>query len=118
MSGTPLRLMLDEYIWKELTKVLKERGYDALSIVDVSRSAADETILELASTQGRAVLTFNVRHFGPLAQIWYERGKNHARIILSEEISQTELIRRTIRFLEAVTAEDMENNVRRLEDFK
>lgn len=118
MNGAPLRLLLDEHIWKGLTKVLKDRGYDALSIVDINRSADDEPILELAAAQGRAVLTFNVKHFGPLAFIWYERGKNHAGIILSEEIPQGELVRRTIRFLEAVTAEEMENSVRRLEDFK
>lgn len=46
MSGTPIKLMLDEHIWKELTKVLRKHGYDAVSIVDVNRSAEDEPILE------------------------------------------------------------------------
>ena len=63
MTGMPIKLMLDEHIWKGMTKALKARGYDAVSIVDIDRSAADEPILALATEQGRAILTFNVREF-------------------------------------------------------
>lgn len=118
MNGTPVRLFLDEHIWKGLTKTLQARGYDAISIVDVERSADDEPVLEIATMQGRAVLTFNVKDFAPLSQVWYERGQEHAGIILSGEISQSQLVRRTIRLLETITAEELHNNVRWLEDFK
>ena len=81
MNGTPIKLILDEHIWKGLTKALKELGYDAISIVDIDRGAADAPILELATTLGRAVLTFNVKHFAPMSSLWYEAGRDHAGII-------------------------------------
>ena len=118
MTGTPVKLLLDEHVWKELTKILKARGYDAVSIVDVNRSADDEPILELATSQGRAVLTFNVSDFAPLSQVWYEAGKEHAGIVLSHQVSNAELTQRTIRLLQTLSAEELRNNVRRLEDFK
>lgn len=110
--------MLDEHIWKELTTILKARGYDAVSIVDLDRSADDEPILELATAQGRAVLTFNVSNFAPLSRLWYEAGKEHAGIVLSHQVSNAELVQRTIRLLQTISAEELWNNVRRLEDFK
>lgn len=118
MNGAPIRLLLDEHIWKGLTKALAARGYDAVSIVDIKRSAKDEPVLELATKQGRSVLTFNVVDFLPISQVWYERGQDHAGIILSKRIPPSELVRRTVRLLERVTAEEMYNNVRWLSDFK
>lgn len=118
MTGTPIKLMLDEHIWKGLTKALKQRGYDAVSIVDVSRSADDEPILELASAQGRAVLTFNVKDFSPMSSIWYDAGKDHAGIILSTEIPPGELVKRTTRLLQTISAEEIKNSARWLDEFK
>lgn len=118
MTGTPIKLMLDEHIWKGLTKALKQRGYDAVSIVDISRSAEDVPILELATAQGRCVLTFNVKHFAPMSTLWYEAGRDHAGIILSTEVAPGELVRRCTRLLQSISAEEIKNSARWLDEFK
>src|SRR5438552_675419 len=87
MTGTPIKLMLDEHIWKGLTKALRERGYDAVSIVDINRSADDDPILELAASQGRAVLTFNVSDFSPMANLGCEVVRTTFTIILPLAVS-------------------------------
>jgi hypothetical protein len=68
--------------------------------------------------QGRAILTYNVKHFVPLAELWYEAGRDHAGIILSDELEQGELTRRAVNLLAAVSAEEMKNALRFLQEFK
>ena len=119
MTGQPLKLYLDEHVWRELTKRMRDRGYDVLHVVDADQAGrSDESQLEFASQQGRAILTYNVKHFGPLAQLWYEAGRDHAGIILSVELLPGELLRQVQKLLETVSAEDMVNSVRYLQEFK
>lgn len=118
MNPSPIKLMLDEHVWKGLTRLLAEHGYDAVSIVDVNRSINDEPLLALATSEGRAVLTYNIKDFVPLAELWYEAGRDHAGIILSRQLPQGELVNRTLRLLEILGADEIHNNVRRLDDFK
>ncbi|MBI3362087.1 MAG: DUF5615 family PIN-like protein [Chloroflexi bacterium] len=119
MTGTPLRLYLDEHIWQGLTSALRNLGYDALHVVEAKReSLSDEEQLEFATDQGRAVLTYNAKDFAPMAQLWYEAGRDHAGIVLSEETEPGELLRRVKKLLETVSAEEMKNAVRYLQEFK
>lgn len=119
MIGDPIKLYLDEHIWRELTERLHEQGYDALHVYDAGRGGlSDEEQLEFATQQGRAILTFNMKDFSPLARLWYEAGRNHAGIILSDEIPPGELLRRTLKLLEQVPADEMKNTVRYLQEFK
>lgn len=119
MTGQPLKLYLDGYIWRELTRQLRAKGYDALHVVDAGRQGfADEAQLEFATQQGRAILTYHVKHFSPLARLWYEAGREYAGISLSVELPRGELMRQVIRLLEKVSADEMANRVRFLQDFK
>jgi predicted nuclease of predicted toxin-antitoxin system len=119
MTGAAIRLYLDENIWRGLTEALRQHGYDALHVRDANRAGlADELQLAYAAEQGRAVLTYNIRHFIPVAELWYEAGRDHAGIVLSEELEQGELLRRVLNLLAAVSAEEMANTVRFLQEFK
>ncbi|MEK7276482.1 MAG: DUF5615 family PIN-like protein [Chloroflexota bacterium] len=119
MTGTPLKLFLDEHIWRGLTEALRKRGYDAIAVEDVGKKGEDdEPLLVFATTQGRAILTYNISDFSPLAKVWYEAGRDHAGIILSKNLEKGELLRRVTKLLETVTAEEMKNAVRYLQDFK
>jgi len=119
MSRTPVKLFLDEHIWRGLTEALHARGYDALHVQDVQRGGMDDDEqLAFAAEQGRAVLTYNMKDFAPLATVWYEVGRNHAGIILSEELEHGELLRRVEKMLKAISAEEMINAVRYLQEFK
>jgi hypothetical protein len=74
----------------------------------------DEEILQFAIGEHRAVVTFNVRDFVPLAVQYYDDGKEHYGVVVSKEISHGELKRRVTKLLESVTAEELINAVRYL----
>lgn len=82
MTGNPIKLLLDEHIWEGLTGALTQRGYDVIHIVNTEhRGIDDEPLLVLATSEGRAVLTYNVRDFAPLVRLWYEAGREHAGVV-------------------------------------
>ena len=119
MSGTPLKLFLDEHIWPGLTEALHTRGQDALHVVAAGRlGLADDLQFEFAAQHHRALLTYNIKHFSPLAAHWYETGRDHAGLILSAELARGELLRRVENLLTSISAEDMQNAVRYLGEFK
>lgn len=108
-----VRLYLDENIWRGLTDVLQAKGYDVLHVVDAHQGGADdEAQLTFATQNNRAILTYNIRDFAPLAAIWYEAGREHAGIILSRELPRGELVRRLEALLSELTDSDMYNTVR------
>lgn len=119
MSRRPVRLLLDEHIWEGLAGVLTERGYDVVHLNHTGRRGIDdEAVLEMATSQGRAVLTFNIRDFAPLGAAWAETDRRHAGVILSSELPPSELLKRTDRLLKTLAAEDVSNTVRWLSDFR
>jgi predicted nuclease of predicted toxin-antitoxin system len=62
-----VRLYFDRHIMTRLAVDLRGRGYDELT-TDEARinTASDEEQLVVATTQNRAILTFNIRDFAPL----------------------------------------------------
>lgn len=119
MTGPPIRLYLDEQVWPGLTDALATLGYDALHVYGVDRGGmTDDEQLTFAAEQGRAILTFNIKHFVPLTTLWYEAGRDHAGIVLSDELEPGELLRRVKNLLATVSGEEMINAVRFLQEFK
>jgi Domain of unknown function (DUF5615) len=89
MAGLGIRLFTDEMIHTGLAIELRWRGYDAESCQEASRSnqkIPDDAQLLYATQQGRAILSYNQRHFVPLDQQWKAAGRRHAGIILSPTI--------------------------------
>ena len=112
------KLLLDEHIWLGLRNALVQRGYDVVHVVDAEMQGVDdETVLVRAVQEGRAVLTFNVRDFAPLAVRWFHEGREHFGIILSPELGQGELLRQAVNLLGVITADDLKNTVRWLSEF-
>jgi Domain of unknown function (DUF5615) len=68
----------------QIAVLLRQAGYDLDAVADrddlVGRS--DRIILEVASSEGRAVATTNIKDFRPLAAEWLAQGKVHAGLIL------------------------------------
>ncbi len=113
-KNTP-KLLLDEQIWKYLAKLLREQGFDVIHVNEVDLDATpDEKIMAYAAGEHRAVVTFNVRDYIPLAVQYYEDGKEHYGVVVSKEIYHGELKRRVTKLLESVTAEELMNAVRYL----
>jgi len=68
-----------------------------------------------------AILTYNAQDFIPLARAWYVAGRGHSGIILSEQFSRRqfgELLRRILRLLNNLTADEMSNQIVFLQRFR
>lgn len=79
-----MRAILDEQLSPQIAALLRKAGYDVDAVADredlVGRS--DRIILEVASSEGRAVITNNIKDFRPLAAEWLAQGRVHAGLIL------------------------------------
>lgn len=61
-----MRLLLDEHIDKALAEQLRRRGHDVVAVTEEEQDligTADDALLEWASGQRRAIVTYNVRRF-------------------------------------------------------
>lgn len=82
---------------------------------------SDEAQLTYATESGMAILTYNIQDFVPLAQSWFLSGHKHCGIILSEQFSRHqfgELLRRVLRLLNRWTADELDNQIVFLRQFK
>ncbi|MEJ7788686.1 MAG: DUF5615 family PIN-like protein [Thermoleophilaceae bacterium] len=84
-----MRLLLDEQFTPQIAEQLSTQGYDATAVSgDLAlKGLDDEILLRLATDQGRALMTNNVRHFAPLAIDWSARGDVHAGLIFTSDRS-------------------------------
>jgi len=112
-------LLLDEHIWVHLATLLREQGFDVYHVSEVGLgNTPDPDILREAARKHRAVVTFNARDYLPLAHQYAAEGRVHYGIVVSNEIPQGELKRRVTKLLESVSAEELMNMVRFLQEFK
>jgi hypothetical protein len=101
---------------------LRGHGYDVRTTEEAGMSTApDEDQLAYATSEGRAILTYNIRDFAPLHEEWQAAGRPHAGIVVSRQMGRRQyglLLQRTLRLLNHFTAEEMVNNLVHLEQFK
>lgn len=63
-----IKLYLDEDVDTLLAKVIRDRGYDVLSTHEANmHKSNDYQQIDFATSQGRAILTHNVRDFYRIA---------------------------------------------------
>jgi predicted nuclease of predicted toxin-antitoxin system len=125
-SGKPeelfVRFYLDRHVIVRLADDLMERGYDVLTTQRAGLdTASDEQQLAFATSERRAILTFNIRDFAPLHERWLAPGRGHAGIVVSQQLGKRHygtLLARTVRLLETMTAEELCNNLVHLEQFR
>jgi len=126
MTENDERLIAALYVDADLTyrivPALRQRGYECQSAIeDGLDDAIDEVILARATQLGMVLLTNNDRDFSPMARRWTVAGRDHAGILISEQFRNRELgefLRRLIRFLDTVTADEMRDTVRYLSEFR
>lgn len=113
-----IALYTDADVGLALAKQLCDCGYDALSALEIGNyELSDREQLDFAISGRRAILTFNHRHFEPLYEEYWNTGKKHYGIIVSEQISLGEMLRRTLKLLDRVSADEMKNNFKNLGEF-
>ena len=113
------KLLLDEQIWVYLATLLREQGFDVYHVTEMGLDhTPDPEILQAAAEKHRAVVTFNVKDFAPLVKEYFRDGKEHYGIVASDQIPQGELKRRVTNLLNSITADDLKNTIRYLQEFK
>jgi predicted nuclease of predicted toxin-antitoxin system len=113
-----IAIYTDADVSLELADQLRARGYDAVSALEVGNyRLLDHEQLDYAISQRRAILTFNTKHFKPLFESFWHQNKDHYGIILSDQIELGELLRRTLKLLNAISADEMKNNIKYLGEF-
>ena len=108
-----LRLFFDEDVHAALASALRKRGCDAVHVVEQHRlGVPDERQLAFAAADRRCLVTFNVGDFVQLHNQWIGKGKEHAAIIVSKQLSVGETLRRLLALLQREDAESMMGQIR------
>jgi len=73
----------------------------------------DRDHLATASASGRVLYTFNLADYCVLHQTWISQQRSHAGIIVAQQqrYSVGEELRRLLRLIGSVTAEEMQNRI-------
>jgi hypothetical protein len=77
-------LLLDEMFTDDIAQQLRTKGYDVISVVadQALVGLPDDQILAYATTEGRALVTANVKDFIPLDTRYRAADQSHAGLIL------------------------------------
>ena len=117
-EGSVLRFYLDADVDVKLAANLRKRGFDCISAREIGNDAlSDEAQMVFATDENRTLITHNIQDFVPIFERWWHAERNHPGIIVSQQIPLGELQRRVIRLLDAITADEMKNNLRNLGEF-
>jgi hypothetical protein len=79
-----LPLLLDEMFSDSIAQELRTKGHDVTSVVGQSALVGlpDDQILAYATTEGRALVTANIKDFMPLDVRYQAAGQAHPGLIL------------------------------------
>ncbi len=112
-------LYTDEDIDGELAAQICANGFDAIATAEAQNlGLADEAQLEFAISRGRAILTHNAKDFALLFDEYWQKGRDHFGIVVSEQLPLGELLRRVLMMLDQIDAEQMKNSYHNLGEFK
>jgi predicted nuclease of predicted toxin-antitoxin system len=79
-----LKLLLDEMYPSHIARQLRVRGHDVVSVHESPGSGTpDEQVLDHARSEGRAIVTENVRDYRPLAETLLAAGERHAGVVFT-----------------------------------
>jgi len=98
----------------DLVDALRLRGVDILTVVEaVMRGRDDPDQLAFAAQQGRMLYSFNARDFVQWHALYLNADQSHAGIVLApqQQWSVGEQMRRLLRIMAALSAEEMNNRL-------
>ena len=102
-----------------LAKVLSDRGFDCVSTQETAnRGTSDADQLTFATSQGRVIMTFNVKDYVLLAQEYAVTARPHSGIVVSDHLLFRELLKRTLLLLQRHANQDVTNRLFWLQDYK
>lgn len=107
-----IALFIDENVDEKLGPVLRNYGYEALSVREAGRrQRGDEEQLEYAAQLGMALLSHNIGDFCRLHQRWQAEGREHWGLVLTSTTEFKALLRRVLQALDRFTADEAKNRV-------
>ena len=113
-----IRFFTDEDIYGAVAPALRRARINAISTPEAGRGGdSDESQLEWASREGRAIVTFNVGHFAELHAGWLAAGRHHAGIVVSSQRPIGDVIRRLLHLRNDMDAESMRDRLEFLSDW-
>jgi len=114
-----IKFYLNENIPTVLADALKRRGYDAVTTqTHGKRQAADIDQILFAASQNRAILTFNTAHYVKLYIELHKKHINHSEIVVSEQLSIGELLKRLLKLASSLSTEDIKNRLEYLSNWE
>jgi predicted nuclease of predicted toxin-antitoxin system len=112
------KIYLNENLSWKIAKAMSEYGYDVVSSYDIGMNAKDdETQFAFAVSEERAVLTNNFGDFVRLCGEYASAEKDHYGVIFTTKCTNWMVIKRLRKLLGTVTAEQMKNQIRWLNEF-
>lgn len=113
MSRLFVHLYLDEDVSVLIAKLVRSRGFEATTTLEAGQlGKSDAGQLAFAAEKGMALVTHNRRDFEILDQQYRASGLKHRGIIVAVRRPPHEIVRRLLKILNHVTANEMENQLR------
>ena len=121
-AAPPIIVYGDEDVSPRLVQLLATEGYYATCARDRGRlNLADHEHLVYATAHGLALLTFNQEDFRKIHRDYLAAGREHAGIIVSQELKGeaglAEIAQRLLRLLRERSAEEIRNELIKLDDY-
>lgn len=109
-----IELYLDEDVSVLLAKLLRARGFEVITTTqDAKRlGASDKEQLEYAIRKEKVLLTHNRLHFEKLHKGYSRGNKNHCGIIIATRQNEYITLKRLLKILDNVSADEMKNQLR------
>jgi hypothetical protein len=113
-----IRFFTDEDVYGAIAQTLRKVGIDAVSTPEAGRlGQSDESQLDWAVREGRALLTFNVGHFSRLHASWLQQGRSHAGLVVSEQRPVGDVLQRLRNLAATLDAAAMRDRLEFLGDW-
>ena len=108
-----IHLYFDEDVSVGIVENLRTRGFDVLSARDAGAlGRSDDEQMLYAVSQRRAVVTHNRVDFEKQHIKLLENGMHHYGVIVAKRRKDAEVVNKMLALLDAVTAEEMKNQLR------
>ncbi len=107
-----VKLLSDEDVHASLAEALRKRGYDAVHLQELDRKGlSDAEQLAYAAAQERCFISFNIKDFVLLHNLYVTEEKEHWGILVSKQRPVGEVLRRLLALLQPLSGENTENHL-------
>lgn len=118
MSRVQIEIYTDEDIASGIAKALKRRGFEISTTPEYGNfELTDEKQVEFATSIEATILTHNVQDFPRIHYEFMGKEISHKGIIVAKQVPIGEVVRRLLRLMAELTAEDMNDRLEYLSNW-